>query len=183
MNRSAVLVALALCLPLTARADDASHRAKAQQMIDVVHTERMVEGVSDNIKKQVSAAAERMIGPNPTPESKARLIDFDKKMDNMVDQQMGWKVMEPAFIDFYTNAFTEEQLDAIVAFYKTPAGIALAENMPKINTQVTQLGQSKMVVLQPELKQLFEDFQKSSAPPAATPAPAANPAPPTGPQK
>ncbi len=183
MNRSAVLVALALCLPLAARADDASHRAKAQQMIEVIHTERMVDNVSDNIKKQVSAAAERMIGPSPTPESKAKLADFNKKMDDLVDQQMGWKVMEPSLVDFYVNAFTEEQLDAIVAFYKTPAGIALAENMPKVNSQLTQFGQSKMAVLQPQLKQLFEDFQKSQTPPAATPAPAAKPASPTGPQK
>jgi hypothetical protein len=181
MNRCAVLLALALCLPLTARADDASHRAKAQEMIELVHTDRMVEQVADNIKKQVSAAAERAIGTNPTPESKARLADFDKKMSAMVDQQMSWKAMEPAFVDFYTNAF-----DAIVTFYKTPAGIALSDQMPKINSEITDLGHSKMVALQPELKQLFEDFQKapaSAAPPAATPAPA-KPAPPAGsPQK
>ena len=64
-HRLALLLVLVLCLPLTARADDASRRAKAAQLVTLLHTERMVQQNSATIMKQVSDAAEKEIGPIP----------------------------------------------------------------------------------------------------------------------
>jgi hypothetical protein len=83
---------------------------------------------------------------------------------------LDWKALGPAIIDIYTQTFTEQELDAIVTFYKTPAGIALLDKMPQINDQVEQLAHSRLVILQPQISQAFDDFRKSQAPPAAAPA-------------
>ena len=50
--------------------------------------------------------------------------------------------------------------------------------MPTVNTQVGQLGNSKMTTLEPQIKQLYEDFQKSltAAAPSLQPVPPAAPA-------
>jgi hypothetical protein len=178
MNRSALVLVLALCLPIAARADEATHRAKAQEMIVLLHTDRMVKQVSANFMKQLSTAGEKLIGPNATPEKKDQLADFEKKFAQMIDAQVGWDVMEPALTDYYQMAFTKEELDVIVTFYKTPAGAALVEKMPGINAQTTQLLQSKMAAVQPKMKQMYDEFQKSQAA-----APAATPTPPTSTQK
>jgi hypothetical protein len=183
MNRTALVLVLALCLPIAARADEATHLAKAQEMITLLHTDRMVKQVSANFMKQLSTAGEKLIGPNATPEAKDQLAEFEKKFAQMIDAQVGWDVMQPALTDYYTKAFTEEELDVIVTFYKTPAGAALVEKMPAVNTQATQLLQSKMAAVQPQMKQMYEDFQKSQAAVSATPAPAASPTPPTSPAK
>ena len=182
-NRSALLLALTLCLPLAAHADDASRRAKAQEMITLIHTDRMVQQVSTNFMKQLSAAGEKLIGPNATPENKTQLTNFEKKFSDMIDSQIGWKVMEPQLTDIYSKTFTEEELTGILAFYKSPPGIALVEKMPAVNGEATQLLQSRMAVLQPQMKQMYEDFQRSQvAPtPAATPAPTLAPATPSAP--
>ena len=149
-------------------------------MVELLHTERMVQQNSATIMKQVSDAAEKVIGPNPTPESKARLAGLENKISQLIDAQLGWKALEPAITDLYANTFTEQELDAIVAFYKTPAGAALLDKMPQINTQVEQLAHSRLAILQPQISQAFDDFRKSQAAstPAAAPAPAAtSPAP------
>jgi len=183
LHRLALLLILVLCLPLAARADDASRRAKAAQLVTLLHTERMVQQNSATIMKQVSDAAEKEIGPNPTPESKARLAGLENKISQLIDAQLDWKALGPAIIDIYTQTFTEQELDAIVTFYKTPAGIALLDKMPGINTQVNQLAQSRLTSLQPQINQMFVDFLKSmpapESAPAASPAPAATPAPTT----
>src|ERR1019366_255298 len=168
MNRSALVLVLALCLPIAARADEASHRAKAQEMIVLLHTDRMVKQVSANFMKQLSTAGEKLIGPNATDDKKAQLADFEKKFAQMIDAQVGWDVIEPLLTDYYTKAFTEEELDVIVTFYKTPAGAALVERMPAVNSQAIQLLQAKMAAVQPQMKQMYGDFQKSLA--AAAPA-------------
>ena len=93
----------------------------------------------------------------------------------MIDAQLDWKALGPAIIDIYAQTFTEPELDAIVTFYKTPAGSALLDKMPQINDQVEQLAHSRLVILQPQIRQAFDDFRKGQAPPspAAAPAPAA----------
>src|ERR1700679_1197159 len=185
MNRLALLLVLSLPFcSVSAHADDASHRAKAEEVMTLLHSERLVEQVSANLKKQVADAANKVIGASPTPEQSAQAADVENKAFKLIDDQIGWKTMEPGFADVYAKNFTDAELDAIIAFYKSPAGEALLVKMPQANTQVGEFGSSKMATLEPQLKQLFQDFQKSQAatphPPAATtPAPSAAPAPPT----
>lgn len=181
MNRLAILLVLAVSFPLAARADEASHRAKAQEMMTLLKTEHMVVQIAESIRKQVTDAATQVVGADPTPEKKAKLDDFEKQANHMIDEQLSWKSMQGPFTDIYVKAFTEEQLDAIVTFYKSPAGVALLDKMPTVNEELSRFGQSKMVVLQPQLKQLYVDFQKSQAPPAPTLSPAPAPAAPAAP--
>jgi len=187
MNRP-LLLALVLSLPLVARADDASLRAKAEVMITLSHVDRISNQVVDTILQQTTEITTQHFGGSLTPVQKAALDDFQKKLLAVMEPQIGWEVMKPAFADLYAKAFTEEQMDAIIAFYKSPAGMALMDKMPQINQQANQMVQAKIVALQPQVRQLFADFEKSQEP-AAPPAPAApatspNPAPPTlGPLK
>ena len=95
LRHLSLLLLLVLCLPLAARADDASHRAKAAQMVVLLHTEGMVQQASASILKQYSDAAEKAAGPNPTPQSKAQIADFEKKASQMIDAQVGWSRWNP----------------------------------------------------------------------------------------
>jgi hypothetical protein len=171
MNRLALLLTLFLCLPLAAHADQASRRAKAAQLVALLRTERMVQQNSATIMKQISDAADKVAGPNPTPESKARLTSLEKNISQLIDAQLGWKVMQPGITDLYANTFTEQELDVIVAFYKTPAGAALIDKIPQIDNQIQQLAQSRLNILQPQITQAFSDFRKSQA---AAPTPTAS---------
>lgn len=174
MNRFAAVLVLTLTLPLAARADEASHRAKAEEMMTLLHTQRMVEQISGNITKQVDQAATSVAGTSPTPATQAKVDNFKKQADKLIDAQLGWDAMKPGFLDVYVKNFTEEQLDAIIAFYKSPAGSALLDKMPTVNSEVTQFGNTRMTVLQPQLKDLFDAFRKDVAP---APAPALGPVP------
>ena len=173
MKRVALLVALALCLPLSARADDASLHAKAKELVTLLHTDRMVAQLSDTLKKRADDAAEKAIGATPTPENKAKLTDFEKTISDTIDAQLGWSAMEAAVTEVYAKTFTEDELSAIIAFYKSPAGIAFLEKTPEVNAGIKDLSTSKLNAAQTQLNQAFIEFRKSLAAPAA---PAATPA-------
>jgi len=167
-----LLLPLVLCMPLTARADEASHHAKAIQMIELLHTERMVQQNTAAILKQVSDVAQQLTVSNPTQQNQSKLTAFENKATQLIDAQVGWKVLQPAIVDLYSQTFTEQELDAIIAFYKTPAGIALLDKMPSVNDQIQQIAQARLGVLQPQIRQALDDFHKSltAAPSASTPA-------------
>jgi hypothetical protein len=177
MNRSAIFLALAFSLPLAARADDASRLAKAEEMIALAHVDRLTNQVMDTLLQQTTAITTQQSGGSLTPEKKAALDDFQKKLIAVIEPQIGWKAVAPALAGIYAKTFTEDQMDAIIAFYKSPAGAALMDNMPEINKQANEVMQARILALQPQVRQMFADFQKSQltpTPPAAT-APAAKP--------
>jgi hypothetical protein len=179
MNRSFAVLALALCIPFTAHADDASKRAKAEELIGILHSEKMVTQLSANLKKQVADAAQQVTGSSPTPENKARLDEFEKKVSGLFDEQLGWNVMGPQIVDVYATTFTEDELTAIVNFYKSPAGSAFLTKTPEVNNQLNQLAQPKLAALQTQVRLAFEDFRKSQQ--TAPAPPTLNSLPPAGP--
>jgi hypothetical protein len=146
-------------------------------MVALLHTESMVQQASATILKQVTDEAEKAAGPNPTPQIKAQLAGFEKNASQMIDAQVGWKTLEPAINDLYTKIFTEQEMDVIVAFLKTPESAAFMQKMPQINDQVEQLATSRLAILKPQINQAFEDFSKSLTPAPSATTPAASPAP------
>lgn len=171
MNRAALLIALALCLPLTARADDASLHAKAKELVTLLHTDRMVGQLAENMKKRTQDAAQKAIGAHPTAENTARLADFNKKVSDTVDATIGWQSLESSFTDVYAKTFTEDELNSIIAFYKSAAGIAFLEKTPSVNAQLRDLTSSRVTTVQSQLNEAYEEFRKSLISPSDAPVP------------
>ena len=168
MKRIALLLILVLCLPLTAHADEASRRAKAQEMLGLLHMDRLLDQMMNNMLDQMSTVTKQLGGRNVKPEDQTRVDEFQKKVFQLIQSQMGWKALEPEYVDIYAKDFTDEQLDAILVFYKSPAGVALIEKLPTLTTQGTELAQARVATLMPQLKQLIADFAKNASPHGAS---------------
>ena len=169
MKRLALLLTLVLCLPLTAHADDASRHAKAQEMLTLMHLDRVMDQVMNNMMQQMSTMSKQLGGNTVKPEDQAKLDEFQKKAFDLIQSQMGWKALEPDYVDIYAKNFTDEQLDAILVFYKSPAGIALVDKLPTLTAEGSQLAQAKMKALQPQLRQLIQEYSKSVSTHSTTP--------------
>jgi hypothetical protein len=168
MKRIALLLTLVLCLPLTAHADEASRRAKAQEMLALLHMDRLLDQMMNNMLDQMSTVTKQLGGSNVKPEDQTKVDEFQKKVFQLVQSQMGWKALEPEYVDIYAKDFTDEQLDAILVFYKSPAGVALIEKLPTLTTQGTELAQARVATLMPQLKRLIADFAKNASPHGAS---------------
>jgi hypothetical protein len=202
VNRLALVFALALCLPISARADEASRRAKAEEILTLLHMDRMSLQLMENIMRQTTAITAQKSGGSMTSATQAALADFQKQLLAVIEPQIGWKTIEPEYVKQYVDTFTDEELDAMLAYYKSPAGTAFLTKMPGIDKQVNLTVQSRVATLQPQLNQMLAAFEKTVVPPAApastppltlkslppasatTPAPASTPpAPAKGPQQ
>ncbi len=157
-----------LCLPLAARADEASHKAKAEEVMTTLHLDRMVNGVMQNAMQQTTALVSQRYNGSIPPAAAASLSDFQKKLAGVLEPQVGWAAIKPEYVKLFTAQFPEEQLDTILAFYRSPAGKALMEKLPGVEQEVGKTLQTRVQALQPQVRQMFEDFQKN-LPPAGPP--------------
>jgi hypothetical protein len=168
MHRWMAILVLALAVAPCARADEASKRTKVEELVSVMHMDRMMNQMMEAVKGQTSQMMLRLPGADSlTPEQQKIMTDFQAKALQIVIDSMGWKSMEPQFVTLYAQNFTEDEIDGMLAFYKSPTGQSVLNKMPQLTTSAMQLTQSRMVDVQPKLKALMEDMTKQMA--AATP--------------
>ena len=71
-----------------------------------------------------------------------------------------WEAMKPDYVKLYSDLYTEEDLDGIITFYKSPAGQAMLTKTPELLKKSSEIAMNRMTVLQPKLQQMIEDFRK-----------------------
>ncbi|MBS1799265.1 MAG: DUF2059 domain-containing protein [Acidobacteria bacterium] len=151
-------------------------------MVNLLHTERISQQIENNIMKQAATMPQQLFGGEVPSAQKEKFDTFQQKLKQTTEEQIGWKILEPAYIDLYAKTYTETELDAILTFYKSPAGQSMLNKSPELSTQSVQMVQAKMSVLQPQLQKLAEDFVQSTRPTSAQPPPTLNPTPKAAPQ-
>lgn len=174
MRRFVVVLLMVLFVASSAaRADDASKRAKAEELFTLLHMDQMMDQLTTSVMKQVETMTQSMPGAdNATPEQKKLLADFQQRVLDLVTKRLGWKALEPDFITLYATTYTEEELDGIIGFYKSPIGQKMLQKTPELMTKSTELTQQRMREVQPEFNQMIQDFMKQMAGTVKKPAPA-----------
>jgi hypothetical protein len=165
MKRTVLFLVLVFSVPLSAHADDASKRAKVQEMLQLIHMDQMMEQMMTALRQQVLAMTNQAMGSKATPEQKAQLADFQQQMFDFVNTQVGWKALEPEYVELYTQTYTDEELDGIIAFYKTPAGASMIAKTPELTQKALAISQTKVGSLIPQLQKMVQDFASKAGKP------------------
>ena len=161
MKRWIVVLVMLLAVARVARADEASKRAKVQDLFVTMHMDRTMEQMMDLIMKQVHQMTGAMPGANQmTSEQKKLMDDFQKRAEVMVNDSMGWKALEPEYVTLYTSTFSEEEIDGLLTFYKSPVGQTFLDKTPELTTKAGAIAQEKMLALQPKMNAMLEDMMK-----------------------
>ena len=182
MHRSLSLtLSLALCsFSLAAHADDASKRAKAEQMLAVTKVDTVSQQMLANVPARVRALASRqvMVEAASTPEQKKLVSDYLDQMQGIASSGAKWDAVHPKIVDLYVANFTEPEMDGILAFYKTPAGQALVTKTPEVSGKTVELLQTSLNGLEPQFQAATKAFQTQmqNTSPVGGPAAAGGPA-------
>jgi len=149
---SLVAVAVLIFTP-TSGADEKSHRQAAEDLLNYVNTEKQLQtAIDQTVDMQVKA--------NPQIAPKAGV------MKKFFVKYMSWDSLKDDIVKIYTDAFTEDELKQVTAFYKTPVGKKMIEKMPELMGKGMQLGLRRVQENQGELiRMLQEDSQGDQKPP------------------
>lgn len=163
MTRRILIVAAAmlLALPLFARADEASKRAKIEQMLTVLKMEDNFNLLMKQVEQQGRQMGMSMTNPSQLTDADKKILDnFMTKLMAAMQETMGWQKLKSEFIDLYAKAYTEEEVDGILTFYKSPVGQSMLAKTPQLVQQSMAISQTHMKEIQPKLEQLTEELKK-----------------------
>ena len=94
-------------------------------------------------KKLDSAAMSAAIEKNNAKISKTTAI---------MKEKLSWEVLEPEYIKLYQETFTPEEVNGLVQFYKTPAGIATLTKLPVLMQRALEISQTKLIPIMQEFQ-------------------------------
>ncbi|MGI4758677.1 MAG: DUF2059 domain-containing protein [Janthinobacterium lividum] len=169
-------ITLALCFAAAlpaAHADEASRRAKAEQMLVLTKTDSLMEGQLASLQTRVNELAKQQSGAAPlNPEQTKLTSEYMKQVQDTTNEEVSWAKLRPMIIQSYADSFTEAELDAILVFYKTPAGQAIITKTPELANKTMTTVQGRIKEMQPKLATLTQEYTaklKAAAPATAAP--------------
>ncbi len=153
-----------------AHADEAAKTAKIEEMFKAAHLDELLSQSLAIAGNQVkSAAFQQMLGVKLRPEQQRTAQEFQDKVMQLVMQTLSWDKLKPIYVSLYANTYTEEEIDGILAFYKSPAGQAMVSKTPQLMTEAGQVVQQRIATeMQPKMQALMKEFaqqSQSAAPP------------------
>ena len=150
---------LLLFSPLAA-ADEASHRAAAEELLLLMHVDQMVKPVFEQIERMMEQQFDQSDAPE---ESRPILKKYTSKMMKILEEALGWEKMKDDYVDMYVRTYTENEIRAIADFYRTPAGQAFIEKMPKLMQESMALSQRTMQGYMHKIEELSAEMAKEIA--------------------
>jgi len=144
-------------------ADEVSKSKSIEELLTVMKADKLADQVFDQMFKMVGSQLARL--PMPEGEEGKRkqvAADIQAQMIDLIRKKLAWDKMKPVYVKIYGEAFTEEEIVAIVGFYKTPAGRSMLEKLPLVMAKSMELVQPMMQDIGPEVQRIIEDAAKKN---------------------
>jgi hypothetical protein len=158
------LLVLSLAAGQLAYADDASKAAKAEQYLTLMKIDETMKRAMDLVMNQMkSGMMQQITGQTLTEDQTKMTAELGEKVFKLVSDALSWEKLKPDVVKLYADAYTEQELDAIIAFYKSPVGQSVVAKQGDLQTKSSALAQQRMAAVYPELQKLLKDFTAQAA--------------------
>ena len=134
---------------------------------------QMNEGMEKGMEASMSKATS---GRELTPAQKAEVEDFRKKFKATMVEELSIDKITSIYAQTYRETFTQEEVNGVIAFYKSPAGKAVTEKNPDVMRKAAGLTEARITGMTQKLDRMQFDFFSKFAP-TPVPDPSASPAP------
>lgn len=165
-------VLLALATGAFAQDNNATKLALAREAIAALKADKMMEGMSAQMKQMATQMSSSALPSDATPEQRKIVEEFKFKILDLSMQST--KGMITQMDQIYADVYSEAELKAMIAFFKSPEGESMMAKQPQIMQRVMPLAQSMQSDLMPKMQKLSEEMRTqlmaaSSKPAAAVP--------------
>ena len=167
--------ALCLLLATSVLANDAPPSDESiKALLELTDARKLLEGMHGQVDGLMNRVMQQSIeqgtqGKALTAHQQTIIDGMKTKMTAVVDDLLSWDTLQPLYFRLYRQTFTQEDIDGITAFYRTPAGQALLQKMPALMSNMMQEYTGMMQPLQQRIMEIARDAARQLQEPDATP--------------
>ncbi len=158
MLKRILLILAAGCLSLQA-ADTPPSEASVKELLTLTQVSKLMDSMSPQIDAMMqNGVREALKGQTLTPETQAKFDRNRSEALSSLKDELSWSKLEPIYLRTYQKTFTQDEINGMIAFYKTPTGQAMINKMPgTLQTTMTEI-QSAMAPTMQKLQRMQQEF-------------------------
>ena len=145
--------------------------AAIEELLQVTHAESMQNGVKARLEQGLHTVLTEAMAQEKLTLNQQRAFDqYAAKAAKLLGEEMDWLKMKPQFVQIYRETFTQEELEGLLAFYRSPVGQATIEKMPQVMQKSMELSERQLSGLMPKfLAAMKEAVAEAEATPKGNP--------------
>lgn len=149
---------LAALAPAAAGADTQPTEASILALMEVIHAEQNVASVEQQMTRMVQSSIDQASeGQELGPERREILDDMERRMLQLIHEETGWQRMKPDIVAIYRDAYSQEEIDAMLDFYGSPVGQSVIAKMPTVMRKSMQVAQRQMMSVMPRIREIQKE--------------------------
>lgn len=147
------LVAISACS--VAFAADSDKEALVKELLEVTETQKLLDQVKPQMKSIMNSAV-----PENLPPEKQPIVDkYNKRVIDLVLEEVNWEKLQPQYVDLYMRVFSESELQEMLVFYRSPLGQKMLKKMPELMQESMVMMQKQMQATLPKLQALIKEMK------------------------
>jgi hypothetical protein len=163
--------ALALLLPaaLLAPPAFAADEAKVDELMVILQLDKMnaqmlemMDGVLE--KSFLDTSAQHGLTEAQIAARRPQL----QRMKNAMRDVLSWEALAPEYRKIYIELLTDAEVDAAIAYYRSPAGASMMAKMPQLMQRGMEVGQRRAAEVMPRVMAEMQQAVEAESAPAAT---------------
>ena len=132
--------------------------ASIRQMLEVMQARKLVDSMMAQMDTLLLQTVAQVAQGRPVPPNVQKQIDQQRaEMMAMMKDLLAWEKLVPLYVRVYQKTFTQEELDGMLAFYKTPVGAAMIAKMPAVMQNTMEEMQSLMGPVMEKMQRMQKD--------------------------
>ncbi|EXB26196.1 MULTISPECIES: DUF2059 domain-containing protein [Acinetobacter] len=160
MKKLFITIILGTVISIPAFAQPAS-KDSIKQLLKITKSEQFLGQMSPQISNMMHSSIEKFTqGKQLTTKQELALVNYSQELGKIMQEELTWAKLEPEMIKIYAEEFTQQEIDGMIQFYKTPVGQSTIDKMPIVMQKSMQVGYKQMDAITPKIMQAAEKFAK-----------------------
>ncbi len=161
-----IIAALSLAASLCQAAPPSE--ASIETLLEVAKAKALVDTMPARMEQIMQTTVQQVVAKKPHSPEEQRQIEkamIEKAMSKfmaIVREELSWEMLKPIFIQAYAESFTQEEVDSLIAFYRTPAGAALVEKTPLVMQKTQSLMAARIGPMMEKMTAAIEEAAHES---------------------
>jgi hypothetical protein len=130
--------------------------ASVEKLLAVTEVEKLLESVQQQVDGMLKNTMEQATqGETVSPAEQKILDTFRQKSVATINDQISFDKLKAIYVQIYSESFSQEEIDQLIAFYESPTGKMFVAKMPLVM-------QKTMAVMQQQMAPMLKSIQQSA---------------------
>lgn len=149
-----------IAISIPAFAQSAS-KESVKELLKITKSEQFLGQMNQQINTMMHSSIEKITqGRKLTTKQELAVVNYTQELGKIMQEELTWAKLEPEMIKIYAEEFSQEEIDGMIKFYKTPVGQSTIDKMPIVMQKSMQVGYKQMDAITPKIMQAADKLVK-----------------------